>query len=455
MFDKEFYPTPEEVLDLMKIDCAGKVVLEPSGGKGDIVDYVKNRGCKDVIAYELNEDLSKILQTKCRVIGGDFFKATSEDVSHVDLIVMNPPFSNANKHIEHAYNIAPEGCEIISLCNNATIEVSRGRSVLHSLIKDYGITENLGNCFDNAERKTGIDIGLIRLFKPLVSSDSSFDGFFLEDDDEQTSGEGITSYNEVYATVQRHVGALKIFDKMDSMRSELNYTLSDLNIDKVSFLLNYNDKITTREEFSKYIQKKSWRNIFSKMKIDKYMTSKAMEDVNKFVEQQQKYPFTMKNIYRMFDIIMGTRRQMMNRSLEIAVDSFTKHSHENRFGVEGWKTNSGHMLNHKFIVERVVNFDWGKIKLCYGQQIDKLNDLSKVLCLITGKNYDDIGSLNSLFNNIGEVKSGQWYEWGFFSLKCFKKGTMHIKFTNKADWYSLNKTYGEMKGFTLSDKYKK
>ena len=455
MFDKEFYPTPDEVLDLMKIDCSGKVVLEPSGGKGDIVDYVKDRGCKDVIAYELNEDLSKILQTKCRVIGGDFFKATSEDVSHVDLIVMNPPFSNANKHIEHAYNIAPEGCEIISLCNNATIEVSRGRSVLHSLIKDYGITENLGNCFDNAERKTGIDIGLIRLFKPLVSSDSSFDGFFLEDDDEQTSGEGITSYNEVYATVQRHVGALKIFDKMDSMRSELNYTLSDLNIDKVSFLLNYNDKITTREEFSKYIQKKSWRNIFSKMKIDKYMTSKAMEDVNKFVEQQQKYPFTMKNIYRMFDIIMGTRRQMMNRSLEIAVDSFTKHSHENRFGVEGWKTNSGHMLNHKFIVERVVNFDWGKIKLCYGQQIDKLNDLSKVLCLITGKNYDDIGSLNSLFNNIGEVKSGQWYEWGFFSLKCFKKGTMHIKFTNKADWYSLNKAYGEMKGFTLSDKYKK
>ena len=30
---------------------------------------------------------------------------------------MNPPFSNADKHILHTYEIAPRGCKIIALCN--------------------------------------------------------------------------------------------------------------------------------------------------------------------------------------------------------------------------------------------------------------------------------------------------------------------------------------------------
>ena len=113
------------------------------------------------------------------------------------------------------------------------------------------------------------------------------------------------------------------------------------------------------------------------------------------------------------------------------------------------------MLNNKFIVERVVNYDWNEIRLNYGSQIDKLNDLTKVLCFLTGKNYDNIGSLSSTFKDIGDVSTGQWYEWGFFSIKCFKKGSMHIKFIDKSDWYYLNKAYGELKGFTLSDKYEK
>ena len=56
MFDKEFYPTPYEVLELMEIDCNNKIVLEPSAGKGDIIDYLKSRRAKKVYAYEKNND---------------------------------------------------------------------------------------------------------------------------------------------------------------------------------------------------------------------------------------------------------------------------------------------------------------------------------------------------------------------------------------------------------------
>ena len=41
-------------------------------------------------------------------MNADFLTVKSEQISHIDFIVMNPPFSNADKHILHAYEIAPE-----------------------------------------------------------------------------------------------------------------------------------------------------------------------------------------------------------------------------------------------------------------------------------------------------------------------------------------------------------
>ena len=47
----------------------------------------------------------------------------------------------------------------------------------------------------------------------------------------------------------------------------------------------------------------------------------------------------------MLEIIVGTREQTMNRAIVEAVDNFTRHTDENRYGIEGWKTNSGYMLS--------------------------------------------------------------------------------------------------------------
>ncbi|WP_461484936.1 class I SAM-dependent methyltransferase, partial [Pedobacter sp.] len=99
----------------MGIDCYDKVCLEPSSGKGDIIDYLNQNGAAEVLCCESNEDLALISANKGQLVANDFFTLLPEEVSHVNLIVMNPPFSNADKHILHAWNIAPEGCEIIAL----------------------------------------------------------------------------------------------------------------------------------------------------------------------------------------------------------------------------------------------------------------------------------------------------------------------------------------------------
>lgn len=459
MFDKEFYPTPVHVIDMMNLDCKGKVILEPHAGKGDIVDYCKNNGAKEVLTMELNKDLQKIVKTKSNFIGEDFFSCNAEQISHVNTIIMNPPFSNADKHIMHAWRIAPEGCEIISLCNWQTIEKHYRHTQLNNIISSYGISENIGDCFSTAERKTGIDIGLIKLFKPVVSKEFEFEGFFMEEDEEE-DGEGIMQYNEVRALVNRYVGTMKAFDKMQSEIDVVNNMIGQINLSKLSFNCGYNDTITTKEDFSKLLQKRSWNYIFDKMNMQKYVTSGVMRDINKFVETQTKIPFTMRNIYKMFQIIVGTRQESYNRALEEAIDNFTKHSHDNRFGVEGWKTNSGHMLNKKFICEGVAELSYGgRLQVKYDSYNgEKLNDLTKVLCNITGTNYSVIGTLNR-FNYTKEknncmLETNTWYCWGFFEIKFFKKGTAHIRFKDIDTWYRLNKAYGELKGFSLPETYK-
>lgn len=461
MFHNELYPTPTHVLEMMQLDCENKIILEPHAGFGNIVDYCKSKGAKEVIAIEINERCREILKPKCQLINDDFFKCKADDISHINAIYMNPPFSNADRHIIHAWEIAPDGCEIVALCNYTTI--SLGNTRISRLIRDYGISENLGDCFSDAERKTNVEVGLIRLYKPVANSNFEFEGFFMDADEEEEQGIGIMQFNEVRALVNRYVGTMKAYDVMMDQVSNVNNLIKAIGMSSIDMKVGFNDSITSKEQFSKILQKRSWSYIFNKMNMEKYVTSGVMKDINKFVETQQNIPFTMKNIYKMFEIIVGTRQETFKRALEEAIDNFTKYTHENRFGVEGWKTNSGYMLNKKFIVEGIAELSWGggSLQIRYdsygGRRID---DLVKVLCNITAKNYDSIGTLyrfnytKNTSDKLFDIEPNVWYEWEFFEVKFFKKGTMHVKFKDLNDWYLLNKAYGEMKGFTLHEKYK-
>ena len=357
------------------------------------------------------------------------------------------------------------------MCNYSNIENIQRFPRLKAIVRDYGTTENLGDCFSNAERKTGIDIGLIKLYKPITSGNFEFDGFFMDEDEFEAEGEGIMQYNEVRALVNRYVYVMKALDVVKSQIDNINHNTKGINLSAIEMKIGYNDSVSDKQSFSKVLQKQSWNHIFNKMNFQKFVTSGVMNDINKFVETQTKVPFTMKNIYKMLEIIVGTRHETFKRALEEAIDNFTKHTHENRFGVEGWKTNSGYMLNKKFIVENIAGYEYSsdlRVKYdTYG--LRKIDDLVKVLCNIVGTDYNTIGSIHRFnYNNtrekIEEVKPNEklfdletntWYHWHFFHVKFFKKGTMHIKFNDLNDWYVLNKAYGELKGFALPESHKK
>src|SRR3712207_8812557 len=103
MFNKDFYPTPKNLVEKMisKIDMKGYYgfnILEPSAGKGDILDVLleKNRyksGYLNIDCIEVEPELRSILKgKKYRVVYDDFLSFYSQ--KKYDLILMNPPFSD-------------------------------------------------------------------------------------------------------------------------------------------------------------------------------------------------------------------------------------------------------------------------------------------------------------------------------------------------------------------------
>lgn len=484
MFNRDFYPTPRSVIECMlsQVDLTGKVVLEPSAGSGNLIDYVLELGAKEVLCCEIDEGLAYISGAKGRLIARDFLKVRSEQVSHIDLIVMNPPFSNEEDHINHAWNIAPGGCHIISLCNWQMYRntYTKKRAELKSLIDLNGMVENLGDVFSDADRSTKIDIGLIRLFKPK-GEEYEFDGYFDMEEEEDIQENGLMKRNEIREVVDRYVGAVKMFDRVMEVNNSLNSVINPIAKHMGIFFgaferVNgrYSDlrgAEISRDKFKKELQKSAWKTLFDKFEMQKYVTQSVIDDINKFVEQQTAVPFTMRNIYKMIEMIYGTRESRMNRVLVEVFDRICNLSADNSEAGQGWKTNSGYKVNRRFIDNWVCEHDnrWPSdyVKIRVGHR-DHIKDLIKALCYLTGKNFDhvikrrcvsDEGEVywvhNSLYSFFSENKVpwGQWVQWNdFLRVRGYKKGTMHFEFVSEDEWMEFNIRVAKIKGWALPKK---
>jgi hypothetical protein len=465
MFNPDFYPTPPDVAATMldPLDLRGRVVVEPSAGSGNIVHEALTRGAAEVLTVEPEPQLRAILAAipDSRLIGNDWLAVTAEQVSHVDLIAMNPPFSADEQHILHAWEIAPPGCEIVALANWNTIEGHyRGLQLqLAKLIEAYGSKEDLGECFSTAERPTRVSVGLVRLTKPgqRVSGADEFDGFFLGPDDIEAQGEGIIPYRRSRDTVNRYVEACRIFDEQVAAGVRLRGVLDGFFGKELGLQVTVEGEAVTRNRFRKDLQKAAWKHVFDEFLPQQIATSQLARDINRFVEEQSKIPFTERNIYRMLQIVAGTQDQRIDRAVEEAIDELTRHTKENRYGVEGWVTNSGYMINRRFIRAYMAERTWNNrgvdIK-SYGSQSDQIRDLIKALCFITGRNYDEVAQPKRLSANEA-FWPGEWYDWGFFRFKAYLKGTVHFEFKDREVWAALNARYARIKGQVLPEQVKR
>lgn len=481
----DFYPTPNGVIEQMMLgeDFVGKTILEPSAGKGNIVDWLKENRAGRVIACENDPNIRKLLNGKCEVIADDFLTVTADMVSHIDYIVMNPPFSKGARHILHAWEIAPPGCIIVALCNSSNLD-SCYRSdyqTLQETVKLYGNEEYLGEVFNHAERRTGVSVSLVKLYKG-GEGENEWDGFFFSEVDEDTANlndkEGIMHYNVVRDLVNRYVSAVKLFDETMQAAKRINETAEffDYTTDedgqqhmqtygylpiKFGAVKASNDHATevTHDQYKKELQKYYWRIIFHKLNMEKYATQNLREQINKFIEMQKNVPFTMGNVYRVIDMVIQTTGQRMQKALQEAFDHICSFSAENSTAGEKWKTNSNYMVNKKFIVPWMCStYEWDRqrayLELNWGGSMDKLEDVNKALCYLTGTNYDEVQSLREAVRRQHPLW-GEWFTWGFFRCKGFKKGTMHFEFLDEDVFFKFNYEVAKLRGWSLPKRTEK
>ncbi|MCK5601905.1 methyltransferase [Candidatus Pacearchaeota archaeon] len=117
-----FFPTPKPVINHMLDEAgieAGMKILEPSAGKGDIADSIREAhpdAKLSVIEYQ--QTLHEILEAKgYEMAGHDFL----EHKGRYDRIVMNPPFEKGQDidHVRHAYGLLKKGGRLVSVMSEA------------------------------------------------------------------------------------------------------------------------------------------------------------------------------------------------------------------------------------------------------------------------------------------------------------------------------------------------
>ncbi len=175
-----FFPTPPELiqraLELAEIRSTDKV-LEPSAGKGDILEAIRKEYGKslNLSACEIHFTLREILKWKgFKIVGDDFLKYQGQ----YDKIVMNPPFENGQDidHVLHAYSLLNKGGRLVAIMSEGFIfrkfkKEEQFREFLSQ--KNAFISEPLQEAFKNAFHSTGIRVRIVMMEKAETTNQGS------------------------------------------------------------------------------------------------------------------------------------------------------------------------------------------------------------------------------------------------------------------------------------------
>lgn len=465
MFDKEFYPTPPEVIAQMLRHADIKrdnYILEPSAGKGDILDYImknhRNYDTPKIYAIEQNPELRMILNEKdYKVIGDDFLEYSSD--MHFDYIIMNPPFSNGDEHLLKAWEILHTGT-IICLLNSETVRNphTKRRKLLSSIIANNGEVYELGRAFDSAERKTNVEVTMVVLNK--VGEDRF--KFNIEYDKEQKTTLDEETLNNQIATNDVIANLVTFYDvSKDTAKDFLkSYQKIKYYTDPL-IVKNYNEerdllidtlKVDNINEaynhFIENLKRRAWRKVLDQPSINKFVTTKVREDLSNYISQKADMDFTERNIKNIITELMLNKENIFFDCIVSTFNKMCSFDKNNQIHIEGWKTNSAYKVNKKVIMPYYISYNgtaWGDTWSLDYRRGFSVDDIDKAMCLVDGKDFETIhtirDALNSRFRSIGDnYKNGtnNTTESKYFNLKFFKKGTLHLQFKDDKIWEQFN-----------------
>lgn len=483
MFGAEFYPTPESVakkmleyVDLRVTDT----ILEPSAGKGDLVDAIVRRSkterysreiIDDIDTIEIDENLQHILRgKKYRVVHDDFL--TFNTYKKYSLIIMNPPFSNGDKHLLKAIEMQERhGGQVVCLLNAETLNNPYSnvrKDLLNRLDKHGADVEYLYTVFSNAERSTEVDIALVSLKigqperESIIVEELRQKERYAEQDANYSNQYQMVDADFIKGIVEQYNfevrAGLKLIAEWRALKPLMLNTFKDDAYNKDSVLqlkIKDEDRYNTGSLENRYIEEirmKYWRALFTSDKFMGLFTSNLREKYYNKVGELKDYDFSLFNIYT---IRIQLSQEMIKAVEETIIDLFEEFSHKHYYDEQsknihyynGWKTNKSWKINKKIIIPLSGYDSWNKkFRPAYYQVKDKLADIEKVFNYLDGGLTDDVDLAEALqyAENMGKTKK---IELKYFLVTFYKKGTCHIEFTNEDLLHKFNLFGSQRKGW--------
>ena len=485
---EDYYPTPEEFLDVITegIDFQGmKYILEPSAGKGNIVEYLSQprkqvihserygdyeseyRYELDIDCIEIEPELQGILRDKgYRVVHDDFL--TYHTYKHYDLIIMNPPFSQGARHLLKAIDVQSiSGGGIICILNAETLRnaYTNERKELVQRLSEYGAEiKYYEGAFSVAENPTDVEVAVVRLTVPEPETESTIFDSLREKKYEEYQAKAETGELAEQDFVKGFV-ALYNRELEWGLRLYREYReLQSHAMDKkclMSVRIGDDSGHGYTEDFSvnryvRAIRLKYWTKLFEHPNITSHLTSQLYYKYASRIRELSEYDFSYWNI--------KTIQQEISLSLvksieDCIVELFDKLSHQyawdsdlnngNIHYYNGWKTNLSWKINRRVILPLSA---WGyRGELDYSpnlhQCIGTLSDIEKVL------NYLDCGETHSgldIRRSLEDARKAGYMRnirTKYFEVTFYKKGTCHITFTNERLLKKLNIFGSQRKGW--------
>lgn len=392
--NKDLYPTPQKIIDKMLdgLDFTMiKSVLEPSAGKGNIVEAIierinqYNTSClykrlkveHDIDCIEINQNLQHILKGKgFRIVHDDFL--TYDTMKEYSIVIMNPPFSNGCKHLLKALELQKRnGGAVVCLLNAETLKnpCTNDRLDLKRKLTEYNAKiEFIRDAFLDAERKTAVEIALVKVQLPEVHRESFILEWlrkaqekreYQEEENTQLSDSDffraiVNQYNmEVEAGIKliKEYYAMKPFILSEFGKDkETGNTIQTggciLSLDIHTNRDKYNNKLSVNE-YIREVRKKYWKALFENPKFIGQLTNNLQQDFYNKIEEMKDYDFSLYNIYQLkIDIQKKVVKGIEDTIIELFDELSHKYSYwdetsKNIHYYNGWKSNKAWIINKK------------------------------------------------------------------------------------------------------------
>lgn len=480
-FNEEFYPTPKSLLnkifdgvDWKQVDT----ILEPSAGKGDIIEFIQNSEEAhryhhnfEIDCIEKDPNLQAVLKQKgFRLVHDDFF--TFHTWKQYDLIVMNPPFSCGDKHLLNALKLQEDGGNVICILNAETLKnpYSVTRQALALRLEDlHANVSYMQNEFVSAERKTSVEIAVVKVSIPKKERDSRIFSELRESKQmsEQTVQEqtSLAENDYIKAAVKQFEleteAGIRLIREYQAMKPYMLRSLSGDNFVKNDSILYLTmDKYSpcspevTENEFLKVVRLKYWTSIFNDSRFTGHMTSNLLSEYRTQIGKLADYDFSCFNIKTIqadiaIKLVKGVEECIVKLFDELSFQySYSDELGRNIHYYNGWKTNKAWIINKKVILPWMNA--WGRFNGLYDpasyEIIEKLADIEKALDYLSGSSGNERGIRETLHEaeKIGQTKK---IPLKYFTVTFYKKGTCHIEFTDLELLKKLNIFGSQQKGW--------